>query len=349
MRLPYDVRAVMYRYLEPNALPPLAPSFNSPGFYLSCRQAQQELEELAQNGFTEFLDHWKATTSAHLNLNTSPNKPRNITITIPFSALHKHPDKILDRNRLSWTKELLHDLQPLFAKHFNLIRIHIGTRNPNDTVPEYTTLISRGRVEVSMHKLLRDLAYMIEHMNAFGSESDVARVSLATILPYAHGEPVEYFAPKKIQTRRICLSWDLRDNIDVQDVVLNGKLYQSCNRGRASYTVEALARRASVEETLSSNVIGTQDGDPAWRPRTVFYHVRDNDRLMGQMCLQSYRRWTPCEDGHFVNETLNALECTEEYVSCKGLEGDVERGLRRIDNDMFERSEREVEAALWSV
>jgi hypothetical protein len=345
MRLPYDIRVIVYTYLEPTALPPLSPTFSNPGFYLSCRQAQQELEDIAQLRLTKYLAHFNSTTETNLNPTTSPNEPRNISVTVPFSTLQKQADRCSYTSYLSWTQKLLFDLHPLLAKHFNTIRIHIGTNNPNDTVPKHTTLTDRGRIEVSIHKLLRDIAYMIDRMNKNPAGNETANVTLATIYPYRHGE-VKSFPPRQIKTRRICLSWDLRGDEAGQDVTLNGKLYQSCNLGRESYTAEALARRASAEPVSETD---PQEDNLAWLPRTVFYHVRDTERLMGQMCLQSSRRWSLCEEGHFVNETLNAQECTVEYVSCKGLEGKLERGLRRVSEEEFERSEREVEAALWSM
>jgi hypothetical protein len=351
-RFPYDIRVVIYSYLEPTALPPFAPSFSNPGFYLSCHQAKQELDEIVHDCLCKYLAHIKTTMNTDFNPTIDPNKPHNITVTVPFAGLHNIASNSPYKAQLPWTNEVLSKLHPLFAEYFYTVRIHIGTGSATDTVPEHTTLSERGRIEVSMHRLLRDVAYMINRVNYVRPESDTAgggNVPLGTMFPHTQGEEEKSSPPRHIKTRRICLSWDLRDKADAQDVVLNGKLYQSCNLGRESYSAEALARRAKQTEPDLSNEVGQQDGNPAWRPRTVFYHVRDDQRLAGQMCLQSNRRWAPCEEGHFVNETLNALECTEEYVSCKGLGVDVEQGLRQVDEDMFELREREVEAALWPV
>lgn len=46
-RLPYDIRAIVYKYLEPDVIPPFSTETANVGFYLSCHQARRELNELA--------------------------------------------------------------------------------------------------------------------------------------------------------------------------------------------------------------------------------------------------------------------------------------------------------------
>jgi hypothetical protein len=64
-RLPYDVRAIIYSHLVPEGLPPLVPHFPTSllGFVGSCRQAKQEMEELASNQLQRFLTRFKTDTS----------------------------------------------------------------------------------------------------------------------------------------------------------------------------------------------------------------------------------------------------------------------------------------------
>lgn len=89
-----------------------------------------------------------------------------------------------------------------------------------------------------------------------------------------------------------------------------------------------------------------QDVDLEHYPRTVFYHVRDSQRLMGLMCIQSSRRWATAYDGLFLGEILLSRKCTTEYVSCVGLDGRLIKGLTAVHEELYEREESEVEVAL---
>ncbi|KAH7413595.1 hypothetical protein DE146DRAFT_1160 [Phaeosphaeria sp. MPI-PUGE-AT-0046c] len=345
--LPYDIRVIIYDYLEPAEAPPFHPGFSTPAFRLTCHQAQEEIDDKPKQQFAKFIADFEANIPDDIDLTCRPYDLHNITVTIPFSALHTAVGHGQQKNYVGWKEKYRNALHPLFALCFNTIRIHFGTEENKDA-PDHETILDRGRVDVSMHTLMRGLVYKIERMN----EIDYAKETAGGIDPNAIARPPEQGEiTTQARARRICLSWDLRDSKSERDVVLNGKLYQSCNLGRQSYSAEAIARRQRAAEQSSADELSlavNHDIDLVHYPRTVFYHVRDTQRLVGLMCIQSSRRWAACEEGFYLNEALNAQACTTEYVNCTGLGGHLVRGLATVQEEVFEREEREVEAALWA-
>jgi hypothetical protein len=138
-------------------------------------------------------------------------------------------------------------------------------------------------------------------------------------------------------------AWDLRSGPDTtQDIALNGELHHSRNIGRDSYDGHQLLHGVCVDGMQQA-----QHLDLRCYPRTVLYHLRDPQRLVGQICLQSYPHWAIREEGFFLNEVLNGQETDREYVSSESLGMYLERGLRAISEEEYEMQEREVEAVLW--
>jgi hypothetical protein len=78
----------------------------------------------------------------------------------------------------------------------------------------------------------------------------------------------------------------------------------------------------------------------------LFYHLRDSQRLVGEMCMQSKWRWPPREDWRF-NELLNGATTNLEYISSRGLGKSVEKGLRGIEQDDFEAEDEAIQRTLW--
>jgi hypothetical protein len=344
--LPYDIRVIIYSYLEPSDAPPFSPRFST-AFHLTCHQALEEINDKPKKTLAKFVSDFKVKTQVDLTITSEPHDLHNITVTIPFKAINTSVGHGHQKNYVGWKSEYKKAFHPLLALNFNTVRVNIGSEDDKDA-PDHATLLDRGRVDVCMHSLMRSLVHSIERRNVidFASQEAEGGDSIATTWP-----PDREDLSSQVRARRICLSWDLRDNKSEKGTVLNGQLHQSRNLGRQSYSAEAMARRQRLEDLLfgdETSLAREENMDFAQLPRTVFYHVRDSQRLMGLMCIQSSRRWAACEDGFFLNEAINAQECTMEYVSCVGMDGHLVRGLTALDQDTYEDEEREVEDVLWA-
>lgn len=340
--LPYDIRVIIYNYLEPSKVPPFSPRFNT-ALRLTCHQALEEIDDKPKKEIAKYITEFKAKTEVDLTITSDPCDLHNIAVTIPFAAINTSVRHGHQKNYVGWKLEYKNALHPLFALNFNTVRVHIGSEDDKDA-PDHATLLDRGRVDVCMHSLVRGLVHGIERRNEidFASQEAEGAASTTAVRP-----PDRDDLSSQVRARQICLSWDLRDDRSEKNVVLNGQLHQSRNLGRQSYTAEAMARRQRLFRDEASQA-SEESLELAQLPRTVFYHVRDAQRLMGLMCIQSSCRWATCEDGFFLNEAINTQECTTEYVSCAGLDGHLVRGLTALDQDTYEDEEREVEEVLWA-
>jgi hypothetical protein len=353
--LPYDIRAIIYSYLEPQNVPPLSPAFESGGFMFSCRQAKQELEEMASKALKRFIESFKRSTGIEIRLSSTVGELKSVTIHLPFKAFS---GRGWDGEgiRVMWKREVMTGLHPLLAQHFDKVRIHISADLDTQTWPEHESLSDRGRFEVTIHSLLRDIAYMIERVNRNPPDwhSNNA-LMLDQIFGYEHGKKVEQYPTTHVNARRISLSWDLRDATNPESpIVLNGRMHhlglKSGNRSREpasllgplavpANAIKAFLAKDEGERDLSSIKLTDYEN-------MLFYHLRDPRRLVGEMCIQSRQRWPPLEDWRF-NELLNAATTDLEYISSQGLGKRVERGLRGIEQDKFEAEEEQIQRTLW--
>jgi hypothetical protein len=67
-RFSYDVRAIIYFYLESEDLPPLALDPHCVNFLLSCRAAKQEVDDLSSRRHAPFFASFKETTGVELQI-----------------------------------------------------------------------------------------------------------------------------------------------------------------------------------------------------------------------------------------------------------------------------------------
>jgi hypothetical protein len=83
-----------------------------------------------------------------------------------------------------------------------------------------------------------------------------------------------------ISKRRIWLSWDLHNEMHARDyIVLKEKLHRQ-SRSTAEHIL-------SVLDNLEDGEAVQEDVDLAHDSHLVFYHLRDPQRLVSQMCIQS--------------------------------------------------------------
>jgi hypothetical protein len=143
-RLPYDIRAIIYQHIKPDALPPRTKSFPADlsGFMLSCRVAEQELrEELEKNATAEHardVANFKIALEklvgssiqiSEISPNSTLTQLRQITITLPYTCTRSGPYyNAAGRTYLSeynWKSEVSEALRFIFAYFFDHVRIHV--------------------------------------------------------------------------------------------------------------------------------------------------------------------------------------------------------------------------------
>lgn len=326
-RLPYDVRAIVYTYFEPGQPPPIAPGFQqtSSGFILSCRRAKEEIEEIPRMNVANLLREFKATFERNTSLtihipaisrSSTINQLRNVTVILPFTSLHFLRSSTCD---YMWKREVLAGLHPLFALYFSKIRIHFsGPENQ----PACATLLDRGKVEVSMHSLLRDVTYMLERVNS--KKTDRANAVVETIFKFDAKRRSEAYPSARVNAKQICLSWDLMEG-EVQGkgdaVALNGKLHRNPEPG-----IHVNGGKAGAES---------------------FYHLRDRERMVGEMGIVSNSRWALADDPR-LNSLLNGVETRWTYCSSGGLGEHLREGLDGVSETEFEEREQQVSRLIYT-
>jgi hypothetical protein len=185
VRLPYDVRAVIYGHLEPSLFPPFSCRFEERGFLLFSHQAKAELEEIAFQRLKAFLEKLRRSVPFPLVLKGDVHDLRGITVGLPFSAF-SGAGWYGTGMRIMLKREVLTALHQLFAKYFDIVHIHISDRESSEGSPEHETLSALGRIELAMHSLLRDIEYMIKRVNAHPHTAE-AGVTMDVIFPYVFG------------------------------------------------------------------------------------------------------------------------------------------------------------------
>jgi hypothetical protein len=81
-RLPYDIRAIIYVYLEDDKNLLALSRYDSIGFMLSCRKAKEELNEDASRRLRYFLDEFARNTSLELKVQQCKCDPQVVTVLI---------------------------------------------------------------------------------------------------------------------------------------------------------------------------------------------------------------------------------------------------------------------------
>lgn len=181
-----------------------------------------------------------------------------------------------------------------------------------------------------MHSLLRDVMYMIERVNKKRPEQDggINRlVSVTSIFKYVPGRREEAYPDANVNAARICLSWDLRaeTTTDKETTVdtFNGKMY-----------------RDQIPDTGRVN-------SPKPGKAPFFYHLRDGQRLAGEMGVVSCSRWRLADNPRIV-AFLNCIDTRVQYCSCDGFGAELGEGLHGVGEKEFEESEEEVGGLIYA-
>jgi hypothetical protein len=349
-RLPYDIRAIIYQHIKPDALPPRTKSFPADlsGFMLSCRVAEQELrEELEKNATAEHardVANFKIALEklvgssiqiSEISPNSTLTQLRQITVTLPYTCTRSGPYyNAAGRTYLSeynWKSEVSEALRFIFAYFFDHVRIHVCGE---ERYFAHETILDRGRHEQGMQKLLLSLMHVLDYdtssrannmsLTEFISATSEAHIAaeiwrsapyqLRLTLP----DPPDPPNKQRIKTKQISLSWDLQNdalgqgiNPTSSPILLNGKEHKS-----GMWTVAA-----------------------EHEPPYYFHHLHDEQRLVGQMSFTNEARWVMATRTHF-SHLLKERYTTQEYVHSQGLGENMCTGLHGIGKEQYEGNEK---------
>jgi hypothetical protein len=339
-RLPYDTRAIIYSFLEPGLLPPFAPRFTSLAFVLSCRQAKQELEEIAFLGLQKFLAHFERTALYPVKLRSEDTKLRSIVVEVSANAFSGAGWDGEDIS-VAWKRDVLASVHPLFAQYFDVVRIHFCISSNSSEPPKFDTLADRGRFETAVHDLMRSISHTIkrvnlsrDHANAGGED-----FTLETICTYK----MELEPTAHVNAKRIRLSWDLRMDVASNNlpVVLNGKLHQA----KCTSPDDSVHDSSSTSSGRTPQLVEEWIGEPKL---PIFYYLHDQQHLIGEMGLQSQNRWF-IPQPWWPNILLNGLENVAAYISSEGFGTPARTGLRGITASDYLQGEVELQNAAWEL
>jgi hypothetical protein len=98
-----------------------------------------------------------------------------------------------------------------------------------------------------------------------------------------------------------------------------------------------------IEENMEKPI------DPHHLPVAMFYHLRDAERLAGEMGLVSANRWSSTHTEPLsMNTLINGIHVeNESYASSDGLGREIKDGLRGTSAEEFEEQESEASGVLW--
>jgi hypothetical protein len=331
-RLPYDIRALIYSHLTLDALPPLAPHFPNSiiGFASSCRQAQQEIDELASCQLQAFLSRFKTTTTIDATITRDPKSRRNIIVTLPYSACESW------NNETQWKPNILIGLHPLFAQPFDLIRIHF-TRISSSASPSHSNPWENRHFTQSLHTLLSYIAFMISCINVFDtSRTDClirAKKNIETQGKHDEERGITIKYPSaSVVAKRICLSYDFRPRFTFvrfqgktrksNNVFLSGTLHQI-------KTIHVCKTKCPgpFERLMRSCVQAYKALGPAPPPLLINaarYTLCDGSGAVGEVGLVSPTRWDMTWDYGFMDSLMwEEWRMKFQVVECRGLGGEI--------------------------
>ncbi|KAF2826898.1 hypothetical protein CC86DRAFT_22178 [Ophiobolus disseminans] len=340
-RLPYDIRSIVYSYVDPGI--PLVTNDLFLGFGLTCRQAKHEVEELA----CERLDAIRATiknnSGVEVTLGRTTQHPRNIVVTLSYSAF-ENPDT---SRQAKWKRAVLVGLHPLLSEHFDMLQIHLS-RNGSSTsnVPAHDTLLERAQLQLIYRNILRDLGFMIDcvNWNYTPEEREEKRCLLEGKLFEQIPANVSPYPSTGVRSKRICITWDLQTSPRSDRILLNGHL-----RSPVSLHCQKRGPR-SFRSGLKEDFFKGKSTKPDLRycfEKGGFYSLHDKEYLVGEVGIVSPKRWRCRYNSSMaVAGLVNGVETDglyphEGYVSSDGLGREVRDGLTQIRVEDFEREKEE--------
>jgi hypothetical protein len=283
--LPYETRHIIYENIECDALPPLSTGKEYTGFILSCKQAKEDMELIATWRLQAFLKKLKPLYEARtkgyrrrkkyplgipdIPKNSTFTQLRCITVTLPYFACSGTRDWPHDDDDYG-IEDPITNLQPLFARYFDTVHIHLqGNSIPCDI---------KGYPSVILHQEMIGLADQIAFANkgvkdtgyGIGLEADQLDGGKdgprdSTVYNSQQADNARK-AFGRIHTKRICFSWD---SGDFGSSPLTGKAVRLVNESEHFEKGVSLHRRGYHH----------------------YYYMQAHDHGVGEMGIWSDTRW----------------------------------------------------------
>jgi hypothetical protein len=301
-RFPFEIRAIVYSYLDLGDLPPLTPGFPSSiiGFISSCQQAKLELKEVASQQLQKYLADFDKSFRDSTGIETKTTNysgNSDICLVLPMTAF-EHPPY--------WDIAVLSGLHRIFSKYFDTVRIHVNSMPlnlPGNEASRYSEVLGEWAPATFIENLLREIATTIWSSN--------------------HSMTI----PNKMGVRRICMTWDLRSSgPEVHEKIsLSGELRRTQPRKRKTMTdiavvLQILKRRMIGKPSSILGVARTNQEGP------LLYYLRDPQQNVGEMGLVSRDRWPRADairvQGLFHPSTLR----NRIHVSSTQFAGELKEG-----------------------
>jgi hypothetical protein len=331
--LPYDIRVIIYSYLETDA--PLTPRTHSLGLYQACRQTRIELDELAHEDLRSLCAKMEKTSCFDVAIKLDSDNLRHVTVTLPYAAFDTQESKF---HKPKWQHDVLTALYPLFALHLDTLRVHISSFNCSElSVPKQNTLEDRLHLQNTMCRLISDIASMIVHQNHYLPQENSADYSwrLDRIFTRSAGEHCMLLPTYAVHAKRICLSWDLRA-LSTNSMNLVGRMH---------HVTETAARAARIlrHRQLRSKTTKNMTSGPKNRTIVSAYYLRDSQHLVGEVGVASLSGWV-LNDPLWVavSSLIGNVMQNGHVISSKGLGEECQSGLGVVGKNEFEEVEKTV-------
>lgn len=308
-QLPYDVRAIIYSYVEADT--PFTSSDPFLGFILSCRWAKQEIEEFPLYQLDSICTTINDATGVGVSFDYKREYPRNIVVSLPYTAFEE--SEISSEEQTKWKRAVLVGLHPLFAAHFNIVRLHFSVRQTASShVPKRETLRDRALLHCMFKQLIHDIGFMIDRVNrdhTYYPARQRREILEARIFNQKPDQPVLSYPSALVRTKRICLSWDLRNTPGNNAMPLNGTLQHSkrvstgCRYPNPRRPLFKSTRRyiAEAKATLKRTSLASQEAYRRRFEKAVFYSLHNEESSVGEVGIMCPTRWhLEFEAGFFV-------------------------------------------------
>jgi hypothetical protein len=337
--LPYDVRIIIYSYLETSQ--PLAPRFECLGFYLSCQQFKREIEEFARDRLRNLCARIENTSSVKIAIKRDLDELRSITVVLPYTAFD---DLDASSSQPKWNHEVLSNLCPLFAYPFDTLRIEISSEQcPASSIPKCDRLSAWPDVTRTLRFLIRDLGSVVEcsNMNKLQAHSmNDGQDKVEQVFKPEWGKEVPLYPSIEVKARRICLSWDLRSSP-------RGRIRLI---GRIIYAEEpphtSKGRWQAFRKEKNWNPL-----NPANLQTAMVYELCGAECSVGEMGIVSPMRWPLHKFGEpFVTRMVDSFDLRRGIiVSSEGVGMELKNGLAGVKvRELEDEEDRRHKVALRS-
>lgn len=339
LRLPYDVRIIIYSYLDTE--PPLSPRLHSFGLYRSCRQIKDELDEITNRKLNSLCcSIVENTPDMNVTVKLDSNNPKHITVTLPYTAFDT---TLTEFRNPKWRRDVLAALQPLFALFIDMLHIHVSSQHcAPSNIPRHNTLRQKIELQDTMRDLLRDIGTMIDHQNNYLVRTNPGRYERELDRVFAlSNEGVAPFPNSGVRVKRICLSWDLRSPPSDTGVLV-GRWNEIADtdmndpKPRKSWLGMKRRDKPGAFTSATTRISG--------RMLPTGYYLRDADHLVGEVGISSPSRWWATESIAQHVGTLVGNNRREGRLShSEGLGRELASGLGGMRRKGFQEVEKVVD------